>query len=47
MLKGIWRKENLHHWLDFKLKQPLGKPVWKIIKKVKDTSALWPSYSIP
>ena len=35
MLEGVWRKGNcLHCWWEYKLAQPLGRTVWRYLRKL-------------
>ena len=36
MLEKVWRNWNsLHYWSECKLMRPLGRTVWRVLKKLK------------
>ena len=37
----------LHHWWEWKLVQPLWKTVWRFLRKLKQSVAIWSSYLTP
>ena len=44
MLESMWRKENpLVGWWKCKLIQPLWRPVWKLLKKTRNKTTIWPN----
>ena len=42
MLERVWRKGNpLHFWWECKLIQPLGRTLWRFLKKTRNKTTIW------